>query len=292
MQKFSEASFQSAFKVSELDEGILSSLRFATKHPTTLYLFFHRYTYFNGYASTVISRLASSLGLSRYLFSDPNCPVIEEADRGMEIAANVLAAAADEGAQGGVCHRSLAQLTLQTIGDYASLSVERRNQFAQVPEWLSQIVQSVVANYQGIPGNRASLVRALGFHAASEYLGDRENAVIDRVIRLENGETGFNRYMKEQATRGQINGHFYHPWSYILIHGRHDGSGVEAEHFEYALQALNLCVEYQSVSVDLIETWVMEGFGQFVKLQQRLFDEIHQEARAWSGYSAPIPVRT
>jgi hypothetical protein len=199
----------------------------------------------------------------------------------MEIAANVLAAAADEGANGGVCHRSLAQMTLQTVGDYARLTTEQRNRFAQVPHWLEQIVQSVVTHYQGIPGDRASLVRALGFHAASELLGDRENAILDRVIRFEGKESGLNRYMNEQATKRMIQGHWYHPWAYILIHGQHNGSGVEAEHFEYALNALNLCVQYQPHSADQIHAWAMEGFNTFIELQQRLFREIRQESAIW-----------
>jgi hypothetical protein len=281
MQLFSESLFQDAFNFSELDEGVRSTIHLASQRPLTLYLFFQRYTYFNGYASTVISRLASSIGLSRYLFTDPHEPVTEAADRGMEIAANVLAAAADEGANGGVCHRSLAQLTLQTAGDYAKLTTEQRNQFAQVPDWLEQIVESVVTHYQGTPGSRASLIRALGFHAASELLGDRENAIIDRVIRFEDKESGFNRYMNQQADKQMIQGHRYHPWAYILIHGQYNGSGVEAEHFEYALNALNLCIQYEPHSAEQIQTWALEGFSLFIELQQRLFREIRQESAIW-----------
>jgi hypothetical protein len=274
---FSESFFEGIVDFSALDQTVESSVRRAAAHPTTLYLFFHRYIYFNGYASTVISRLASSLGLSRYLFNDPTQLVVEEADRGMEIAANVLAAAADEGANGGVCHRSLAQLTLSALGDYAGLSTDARNQFSPVPDWLNQIVQAVVEQYQAIPNDRVALIRALGFHAASELLGDRENALIDRVVRVENRGIGFDHHMHHCTKKRMINGHAYHPWAYILIHGKHNGSGVEAEHFEYALNALNLCVQYQNVEVDQIQAWVSEGFRSFVFLQQHLFRCIEQE---------------
>ncbi|HEY9642631.1 MAG TPA: hypothetical protein V6C57_19245 [Coleofasciculaceae cyanobacterium] len=288
MRPFSESLFQGAFNFSELDEGVKSTIRLANQSPLTLYLFFHRYTYFNGYASTLISRLASSIGLSRYLFADPHEPVMEAADRGMQIATHVLAAAADEGANGGVCHRSLAQLTLQTAGDYARLTTEQRNQFAQVPTWLEQIVQSLVIHYQGTPGDRASLVQALGFHAASELLGDRENAVIDQVIRFEGKASGFNRYMNEPVRQQMIQGHRYHPWAYILIHGQHEGAGVEAEHFEDALNALNLCAQYQPHLSDQIQTWALEGFSTFVKLQQRLFFEMRQESSIWLQPAATL----
>lgn len=277
MSPFSELFFEQTVDFSVLDQTVEATVRRAAADPVTLYLFFHRYIYFNGYASTVISRLASSIGLSRYLFNDPTESVIEESDRGMEIAANVLAAAADEGANSGVCHRSLAQLALKSLGDYAGLSTNARNQFAPVPDWLDRIVQAVVAQYQGTPNDRASLIRALGFHTASELLGDRENALIDRVIRFENKGSGFDHYMNHYASKGMIHGHAYHPWAYILIHGKYNGTGVEAEHFEYALNALNLCVQYQNIKVEQIQTWVVEGFRAFIFLQQHLFRCIEQE---------------
>ena len=53
-----------------------------------------RYVHFNGYAGSLVARLASSIGLSRDLFNNSNT-VIDEADRGMEIAAKVFAATID-----------------------------------------------------------------------------------------------------------------------------------------------------------------------------------------------------
>lgn len=287
MALFSEATFKDIVDFSQLDRTVESTIGLAAQDPIALYLFFHRYTYFNGYASAVISRLASSIGLSRYLFKNSELLVIEEADRGMEIAAQVLSAAADEGANDTPVHRALAQLTLKTVGNYAGLSDDERNEFAKVPAWLDEIVDAVVSGYQGTPGDIASLIRAMGFHLASEILGDREYALLDTVIRYENKDIGFDRYLRQQATPVKIQGHRYTAWSWILIHSRHDGCGVEIEHSECALTALNMAVRYRPESDQQMLNWAREGFAAFVELQQRLFKETYQECLELSPSSKP-----
>jgi hypothetical protein len=280
MTVFSEDIFKERFDFSVLDRTVKSTVRLAAQNPRSLYLFFQRYSHFNGYASAVISRLASSIGLSRYLFNNSELVVIEEADRGMEIAAHVLSAAADEGANDTPVHRALAQLTLKTVGNYANLSDNERNHIAQIPDWLDTLVKDVVAGYEGTPGNVKTLVKAMGFHLASEMLGDREYSLIDEVIRYDNRGNGFDRYLRETAKPVKIHGHSYTPWSWILIHSRHDGTGVEVEHSEYALTALNLAVRFGTESEQQLVAWAMEGYGHFVQLQQRLFQEIARECLA------------
>lgn len=280
MTVFSEDIFKERFDFAVLDRTVASTVRLAAQNPRSLYLFFQRYSHFNGYASAVISRLASSIGLSRYLFNNSELVVIEEADRGMEIAAQVLSAAADEGANDSPVHRALAQLTLKTVGNYANLSVDERNGIAQIPDWLDTLVKDVVAGYEGTPGDVKALVKAMGFHLASEMLGDREYSLIDEVIRYENRGNGFDQYLRETAKPVKIHGHNYTPWSWILIHSRHDGTGVEAEHSEYALTALNLAVRFGTESEQQLVAWAMEGYGHFVQLQQRLFQEIARECLA------------
>lgn len=280
MTVFSEDIFKERFDFAVLDRTVASTVRLAAQNPRSLYLFFQRYSHFNGYASAVISRLASSIGLSRYLFNNSELVVIEEADRGMEIAAQVLSAAADEGANDSPVHRALAQLTLKTVGNYANLSDNERNGIAQIPDWLDTLVKGVVAAYEGTPGDVKSLVKAMGFHLASEMLGDREYSLIDEVIRYENRGNGFDQYLRESAKPVKIHGHSYTPWSWILIHSRHDGTGVEVEHSEYALMALNLAVRFGTDPEQQLVAWAIEGYGHFVQLQQRLFQEIARECLA------------
>jgi hypothetical protein len=286
MTLFSESLFRASFNFSEIEQTINSSISLAASNPESLYLFFQRYTYFNGYASALIARLASSIGISRYSFVEADISTYEEADRGMQISTQVLAAAADEGADG-VAHRSLAQITLKTIGDYAALSVNERNRYADQPTWMTQIIESLIANYQGSPNDVESLVRSMGFHAASEMFGDRENALIDKAIRFDRKGTGFDAYLKK-AKPVKIQGHAYHPWCYILIHGSYDKAGVEAEHFEYALQALNLSVLYSSESEEQILEWALAGFASFIELQQKLFHEIYRECLERTKSTEPL----
>ena len=277
MPTFSENFFHELFDFEQIEGTLTSTIRLAVKDPVSLYLFFQRYSHFNGYASAMIARLASTIGLSRYAFKNCELTVVEESDRGMDIAAQVMSAAADEGANGTPVHRALSQLTVKTVGDYAGLNDDERNQFANVPQWLKEVVRDVIATYEGKIDDEASMVKAMGFHMASEMLGDREYALLDMVVRYENEGIGFDRYLRQKAKPVLINDHRYVPWSWVLIHSRHDGSGVEVEHSEFAIAALNMAARYGSAPEKQVKDWAEEGFRAFVELQQRLFREIRLE---------------
>jgi hypothetical protein len=276
MTVFTEAKFEQDFNFTELEQTVLSTVRLAAQNPKTWYLFLQRYIYFNGYASSVIARLASSIAMSRYLFNDPNEPVIELADRGFQISAEVMIAASDEGSHE-ITHRALAQLLMKTAADYAGLSTEEQNQFAQIPDWLDSIVKDTMAGYQGTPDDAVSLIKSIGFHAASEMLGDREYALQDMVIRYENKGSGFDRYLKEKTKAVKIGKHRYDPWCYVVIHGKHEGDGAEARHFVHVLDALDMVIACRPEPQEQIIEWVYEGYKTFVELQQRLFTEIYRE---------------
>ena len=275
MAQFTESYFEELFDFAELDNTVSATIRLAAKDPQALYQFFHRYMYFNAYASSVIARLASSIAMSRYLFNDPDIAVKEEADRGFQISAEVMIAASDEGSHE-ITHRELAQLLDRTLGDYAGLSIEERNAVAQAPKWLDETCQTTMAQYQGTPNDAESLVKAIGFHAASELLGDREYALLDMIIRYENEGIGFDRYLKgTKATK--IGKHRYLPWGYVLIHGKYEGTGAEAKHFVHVLNALNMVLKCRPESEEQLTEWILEGFTSFVELQQSLFRNIFKE---------------
>lgn len=276
MKQFTESYFEQLFDFAKLDNTVSSTIRLAARDSKTLYQFFQRYIYFNGYASSVIARLASSIAMSRTLFNDPTVFVTEEADRGFQISAEVMIAAADEGSHE-ITHRELAQLLMQTLGNYAELSAGERNQISNVPQWLDDICQETMAKYQGTPGDAESLIKAIGFHAASELMGDREYALIDMIIRYENEGIGFDRYLKHETKATKIGKHQYLPWGYVLIHGKYEGTGAEAKHFVHVLNALNMVLEYRPESEEQITEWVLEGFKSFVELQQSLFRKMFQE---------------
>ena len=276
MTIFSEELFEQEFRFEQLEDTVTNAIRDAIKTPESLHLFFQRYIYFNGYASSVIARLASSIAMSRYLFADSAIPVIDEADRGFQISAEVMVAASDEGAYD-ITHRELAQLLLKTTGDYAKLSIEERNLYSQVPNWLDDIVEATMAGYQGTPGDVVSLIKAVGFHAASEMLGDREYALLDKIVRYDYKGEGFDQYLSEKTSAVKLGKHRYDPWCYVVIHGKHEGDGAEAKHFVHVLNALEMICAYRPESVEQITEWVYQGFSGFVSLQQRLFQEIQKE---------------
>jgi hypothetical protein len=281
VKPFSGDFFRECFAVAEAEERIEQYFNRAIQNPTGLYVFFQRYTHFNAYTSAVISRLASSIAMSRYLFNDPNVEVVEEADRGHDLAAKVMIAAADEGVKDGATHRALAQLLLRTMGDYAGLSTAERNQFAHVPAWLTDICDGIIKGYAGVPGDAASLIRSMGFHAASELFGDIESELVDKVVRYDHKNLGFDAYLRK-APAAQISGHRYHPWCYILIHASHEGAGgVEASHFECVVDALNLVGDYRPESNEQIRQWALEGFEQFMNLLEEMFARVDAEAQTF-----------
>jgi hypothetical protein len=151
-----------------------------------------------------------------------------------------------------VSHRALDQILLQAVGDYAQLSVQERDRIAQVPSWLKEITQSLVSQYQGTPGDDvAALVRSLGFHTASEMMGDLENAVLDRLVCCDC------------------------PWHHLIIDSQHRGG---KDHCQQTLNTLNLILDDRPELPEQIKAWVYEGYQSFIDVQQRLFYEIYRES--------------
>jgi hypothetical protein len=268
------------FDLPKINRSVESCCKVAMRDPRALYIFMQRYVHFNGYAGSLVARLASSIGLSRDLFNNPDCNTIDEADRGMDIAAKVIAATIDEHADQGakyVPHRTLAQATLKAVGNYAGLTETERNEIAVVPDWMKQVLTDTVNGYQGVPGDAPALIRAMGFHAASEVLADQEYSLIDKVVRYDNRGKGFDAYLRSNEGKVKIDNHQFSAWYWIVIHGKHGGSGVEAEHFECALEAIDLAAKYSPESAHKIREYALAGFNDFAAIQQKLFAAIAKE---------------
>jgi hypothetical protein len=275
---FTTETFNNLFDRHQIDANVENTIEVAAADPVALYYFMQRYAYFNSYAGSLVARLASSIGISYQLFRQEGVSVVEQSDRGMEIAAKVFAATVDEHADAGasqVPHRTLAHATLKAVGDYAQLSDVELNLIAQTPDWLNDIVTDTLNGYQGQIGDMEALVTALGFHIGSEMLADREYSLIDKVVRYTNRGVGFDDWLKGKHV--DIGGKSLSPWYWIVIHGKHNSSGVEAEHCQYAVDAMNLVAQYSSESNDTILKWASKGFLNFAQLQQRLFADIKAE---------------
>jgi hypothetical protein len=270
--RFTVEKFDNIFDRKNNNTNIEATINLAASDPVKLYYFMQRYAYFNSFAGSLVARLASSIGVSYQLFRKPEVSVIDQSDRGLEIAAKVLAATIDEHADAGaqsVPHRTLAQATLQAVSDYAQLTDSELNQIAQTPDWMEKIVNDLIIGYQGKINDLEAIVTAVGFHIGSELLADREYSLIDKVVRYTNRGSGFDAWL--QGKQIDVSGKRLSPWYWIVVHGKHNASGVEAEHFELALDALNLLVQYRPESHEQIWQWASKGFLDFAELQQRLF---------------------
>ena len=155
--------------------------------------------------------------------------------------------------------------------------MQERNEFAKVPNWLNSLLTAAVSAYEGVPGNLDALIKGMGVHAASEMLADREYTVIDKVVRHENSGIGFDKYLKNIHGKVELNGKQISAWYWIAIHGSYQESGVEKEHYEAALDALNLAIQYSPYSAEKVQDLVFKGFSGFVQLQQTLFQKVQEE---------------
>lgn len=275
---FTTETFNNLFDRHQIDANVEETIELAAQDSVKLYYFMQRYAYFNSYAGSLVARLASSIGISYQLFRQEGVFVADQADRGLEIAAKVFAATVDEHADAGasqVPHRTLAQVTLKAIGEYADLSDVELNRAAVTPDWMAPLINDAVEGYPGKIGDIEALVTALGFHLGSELLADREYCLIDKVVRHTNRGVGFDAWLKGKQV--EVAGKLLSPWYWIVVHGKHNATAVEAEHSGFAIEGLNLVAKYRPESYDTILKWASKGFLDFARIQQQLFANIKAE---------------
>jgi hypothetical protein len=277
---FTAEKLDGCFNLDDLNRFTEEACRTAVQHPKAFYLFMQRYIHFNSQAGSLVARLASSVGLSRNLFLDADAAVFHESDRGMEIAARIIAATVDEHSDvhgKELSHRSLAQATLRSVAEYAQLSAAECNQLGEIPAWLETMMLAQTQAYQGELGNLQALITSMGVHAASEVLADREYVAIDKIVRHENKNAGYDAYLRDGNGKIEVAGRTIGAWYWVAVHGSHTQSGVEKEHFDEALTAINLAARYLPDQQAAIERWVMDGFSAFADMQQSFFQQVNQE---------------
>jgi len=137
-------------------------------------------------------------------------------------------------------------------------------------------VESFMSDYQGRVNNTPALIRALGYHAASEFRADREYALIDRFFRHDHSDEGFGKWLHSNPTV-MLNNTRLSGWYWIVVHGRHDGRGVEINHYENAVRAIDLARTYGHLDASELETLVTTGANAFVQLINRVFQLIERD---------------
>jgi hypothetical protein len=241
MLLFCEERFEQDFQFDRLKQTIRTVMQSAVITPKSFYYFIQRYSYFNGHAAA--AGLASSLALSQAFCCDAAQTIVAKSDRRFD--------------------RVLDYSLLHAVGDYAQLSVPERHRMAQVPAWLTEVVEALVSQYQTSGDDIAALVRTLGFYTASEMMGNLENLLLDQVV---------------------------HPdcsWRYIMVHRQPKGRG---NYCQLALNTLNMTLDDRSELPEQIKAWVYEGYQNFIDLQQRLFYEIYRESLELQYWESDLPV--
>jgi hypothetical protein len=110
-------------------------------------------------------------------------------------------------------------------------------------------------------------------------LGDREYQLIDAVVRLENRGRAFDDYIRRHRHVILPDGNAYSTWYYIVVHGNYKGSGVDADHLDAAMDALNLSLAYRPEPFATQWQWAQEGFSDFTRLQQAFFQNVSLECQ-------------
>lgn len=263
------------------DDLCLKACYSALLSPEATFVFFARYAAINGYAGPLVARLASSIGLSRGLFQDTD-ESAEVADRDMLIARHVFAATVDEfgdSKQRGHTHRTLAQATVEAAARYACLTRHRREQLSQLPPQYQPVLLAFIRDYQGEVGEIRALVRALGFHLASEQRADREYALIDEVFCHNSWGKEFKEWLS-QNKRVELGGESLPSWYWVATHGHFGGTGVEWEHFDEALAAVRLARQYSPLPVEEFDALVEQGYQSFIDVIDTAFVAMAAECDA------------
>lgn len=255
---------------------------FSTEDGTLRFLF--RYAQWNGYFGSGVASLAGKVGRSRKLFREEGRDPFPLSDRSALVASYIFDAARDEFDDSSTnqrdSHRTLGQATVLGAVEFfhpswlLKVGREAAEKGLSEPMWLRGLYARVAQGYgNGSPDDHAGCFRAIGFHLGSEVLADAEFSIIDEALREK--QPGLVEFLKGHTV--EISGVNHNCYHWLAIHSGHlDGGGVEADHFEWALQGANFALEY--IPKDLrVEAFhqIHQGFRQFAGDHAEFFDRVN-----------------
>ncbi|NJN55983.1 MAG: hypothetical protein HC879_00020 [Leptolyngbyaceae cyanobacterium SL_5_9] len=167
---------------------------------------------------------------------------------------------------------------LDRLAEYAGLSEMETQRIAQSQNWLHVILQKVEEGYSANPQNLSSMVKAIGFHVGAETVGARESAIIHQVIFSQQKDKGLGRFLRQHKLifdGGQISPNYW-----VAVHGTEHSIGVEADHAEDAVKALNQVVQYTQATESQVIAWADEGFSHFNQTQLVFFQSLYTELQS------------
>jgi hypothetical protein len=236
-----------------------------------------RYTCWNGWFGSGVASLAGKIGRSRAVFEDPAQPVRALADRSVFVASYFFDAARDEFDDRDTTwrdtHRCLAQATVLGLVARDGWSPEDADAVLAEPLWLGALGARVAQGYGvGSPDTAMSIFRAMGYHLGSEVLADQEFTSIDATLRRHAPD--LVSWLAEHPM--EIAGQPHDAYAWIRIHSGH-GGGVEAEHFEHAVQGVRRGLEYAVVGHrEALKHQVLLGFDDFVRDHAEFFAQVNR----------------
>lgn len=206
--------------------------------------FFARYASWNGRFANGVSALTSLIGDQRELFMEKGMPRAV-ADRSNFIASFFFDAARDEYDDhinpGRDSHRCMAQASLLGMADILGTGLDILDE--EDPLALRVINDEVRPGYTGIPAERIGTVDkvfyGMGFHLGSELLADREFSIIDEYLR----EHHANLVQQLMRRKIPLAGSEHRCYAWVGVHSGH-GSGVEADHFDFAVNGVKEALRY------------------------------------------------
>jgi hypothetical protein len=233
--------------------------------PPRLLSVFARYIQFNSAFGPGLANLAGEIAARQRLFRDREEVVTILADRAAEVAADFFYAAVDEFDDRATpwrdTHRTLAQATLKGMGAFFGYAPAALNDVLRVNAATETAMARVWEGYGvGAALEEPRLFRAMGFHTGSEILADQEFVVLDRSLRARRPEL----VAALEASKVPILGRSHDAYYWIRIH-----TGVEAEHFDAALQGVNNALRFYvgQEEVAAVKGWILEGFRAFAAVQ-------------------------
>lgn len=266
--------------------------------PLRLVAFFNEYVLWNGYYAGFMTALAANVSASRKLFIDPNVPIKSLADRSNYVASFIFDTVRDEYNDRATPHRDTHRCLAQAfilgliqyfeLGNFSKklLDENSSNQSQVIQELNNALPQKINAKFvedlkNGFQVNTEydspDILKGIGFHMASELLGDAEYSVIDEWLTKNYPDAV--KFLK--STSVEINGDLHNCYSWISIHSS-TGSGVEAEHFECVKKGVDNAKKFCVLSntEDLIE----DGFDEFLITHKKFFNvksDISKRVESW-----------
>jgi hypothetical protein len=244
----------------------------ALREPQDVLRFFTHYAGWNGYFANGVAALASLIGNSKDLFREAGFPRAV-ADRSNYVASFIFDAARDEYDDHinplRDTHRCMAQASLISMQGFFQLDDAILNE--DEPPALQTVNASVIDGYTGSPASGRSLpvqvFHGMGYHLGSELLADKEFSFIDEHLRQHRND------LVQHLMRATVHlaGGAHRCYAWVGVHSGH-GGGVEADHFDYALDGMRAAFRYLvGAEAQTARDALVDGFRHFERDHQRFF---------------------